>query len=84
MVVGSSPTLPSMDRIEALNQLKERKSNQPKKIDNGQLYAGMYFYCRICGHLCDTLPESYVTKPREYCKECQTLIDKGWVSRELA
>lgn len=59
----------------ALKRLAKRLKNPPEKIDNARLYAGssMYFYCHLCGHLADTLPESYVTPPKKYCDECADL-----------
>jgi len=65
----------------ALNCLQQRRENKPKQIDNGSLYAGspMYFYCKSCGHLADTKPESYFTPPKKLCAECQALKDLGWL-----
>lgn len=66
---------------EALARLAERKANAPEPIRNQDLYAGspMYFYCRICGELTDTLPEGYLGRPKKLCDECADLIDKGWL-----
>lgn len=61
---------------------KRRKENaKKKKIDNGSLYAGspMYFYCKSCDGLADTLPESYISPPKKLCDECQALKDLGWL-----
>lgn len=66
----------------ALEALKERRANPPKKIDNASLHAGspMYFYCKSCGHLADTLPESYfLSTPKKFCDECSALKDIGWL-----
>ncbi|MFA5870430.1 MAG: hypothetical protein WC842_00875 [Candidatus Paceibacterota bacterium] len=65
----------------ALEQLEKRRKNKPEQIDNTSLYAGspMYFYCKSCGHLADTLPESYISKPKDLCDECQALKDLGWL-----
>ena len=70
-----------MDRESATQALKDRRANQPKRIDNASLYAGspMYFYCVSCGHLADTKPEDYRTPPKKLCTECQTLKDCGWL-----
>lgn len=61
----------------ALKRLKERLKNKPDQINNSSLYAGspMYFYCKVCEHLSDRLPESYVSPPKRLCKECQELLD---------
>ncbi|MDR0282313.1 MAG: hypothetical protein LBI53_03140 [Candidatus Peribacteria bacterium] len=65
----------------ALAALKERKENPPTKVKNDSLPAGspMYFYCRICGHQSDVLPETYVGSPKKFCKECQILQNEGWL-----
>ena len=70
-----------MDKKKALAALALRKRHRPKQIDNASLYAGspMYFYCRVCGHLADTKPESYMTPPKKLCDECQKLKDAGWL-----
>ncbi len=59
----------------ALLRLRHRIENAPKQINNSTLPAGspMYFYCRICGHQSDVLPESYTSSPKTHCKECQEL-----------
>jgi hypothetical protein len=60
---------------------RRRENAKKKKIDNGSLYAGspMYFYCKSCDGLADTLPESYVSSPKKLCDECQALKDLGWL-----
>lgn len=62
---------------------KRRKENEKKeKIDNSTLYAGspMYFYCKTCGGLADTVPENYfINLPKQLCDECQALKDLGWL-----
>lgn len=59
----------------AIKRLGERRANRPEQIDNSRLYAGspMHFYCTMCGHQSDVLPESYVTRPRRQCAECMDL-----------
>lgn len=66
----------------AVKALKGRVENPPGRIDNSSLCAGalMYFYCRICGHLSDTLPESYITPPTKMCIECKALKEEGWLA----
>lgn len=66
---------------DALNKFNERKNNPPKRIDNSSLPAGssMYFYCKLCGHSSDILPESYLGTPRRLCQECQLMKDMGWL-----
>ena len=39
----------------------------------------MYFYCKACGALSDTLPESYLGIPKDLCDECEALKDLGWL-----
>jgi hypothetical protein len=67
----------------ALEALKKRREENSKKvkIDNEKLYAGspMYFYCISCDGLADTLPESYISPPKELCDECQALKDLNWL-----
>ncbi|MEK9151964.1 MAG: hypothetical protein AAB692_01210 [Patescibacteria group bacterium] len=67
----------------ALEALKKRREENAKKekIDNSRLHAGspMYFYCISCDGLSDVLPESYLTPPKQCCKECQALKDLGWL-----
>lgn len=73
--------LTTQGKQAALVALAERRANQPDPIDNASLVAGapMYFYCISCGHLAEVLPESYVSKPRKLCVECQALKDLGWL-----
>ncbi len=67
----------------ALKALAERREEnaKKKKIDNSSLHAGslMYFYCKSCDGLADTLPESYISPPKKLCDECQALKDLGWL-----
>jgi hypothetical protein len=65
----------------ALQALDARRADKPKQIDNSSLYAGssMYYYCKVCGHISDVLPESYFGRPRQLCGECQALKDCGWL-----
>lgn len=65
---------------EALIAFKKRKDNPPEHINNASLYAGspMYFYCMMCGHESDVLPESYLCTPKHLCTECQKMKDMGW------
>jgi len=65
----------------AIFERDKRKKTAPKRIHNSMLPAGspMYFYCLSCNHLCDVLPESYTCRPKNYCEECQPLVDKGWI-----
>jgi len=62
---------------KALEKLAERIKNCPEQIDDSRLPAGssMHFYCRICGHLSDVLPESYWGSPKKYCGPCRELKD---------
>lgn len=68
------------EKQKALLAFEERKKNPPQQIDNSSLYAGspMYYYCRMCGHESDVLPESHLSAPRKLCKECQHVKDMGW------
>lgn len=61
----------------ALKRLANRLAEPQEQIDNGKLPAGsnMYFYCRMCGHQCDVLPESYTVPPKKFCVECRALKD---------
>lgn len=65
----------------AIAELVKRRANQPEKIDNSKLYAGspMHYYCKACGHLAETLPESHFSRPKQLCEECQALKDLGWL-----
>ncbi|MBI4458190.1 hypothetical protein HY633_04465 [Candidatus Uhrbacteria bacterium] len=64
--------------MEAL-RLRKEENSQKEKIDNARLHAGssMYFYCRYCEALSDTLPESYIDPPTRVCKDCKPLKDAG-------
>jgi hypothetical protein len=75
------PSVIFQGKEAALKALAERRANPPKQVDNSSLYAGspMYFYCRCCGHLSDVLPESYTTRPKSLCSDCNDLNDKGWL-----
>jgi len=52
---------------------RKQKAREIGQIDNSTLYAGepMYFYCKYCGLLSDTLPEDYTCTPNHVCKECE-------------
>ena len=65
----------AIEDTRALKKLADRIKNCPKQIDDSRLPAGsaMHFYCRICGHLSDTLPESYWGSPAKYCGPCKEL-----------
>lgn len=39
----------------------------------------MYFYCKHCGWLSDTLPENYLFRPSCCCAQCKGIIDSGWL-----
>lgn len=73
-------------KVEALEALQKRKkrASEKRKIDNTSLHAGspMFYYCRLCNLLADTLPETHSRSPKEYCYECQPLIDAGWSDEE--
>jgi len=70
-----------LGKKERLEALRVRRENPPKKISNAHLPAGspMYFYCKSCGHLADTKPESFVSQVKKLCVECQELKDCGWL-----
>ncbi len=61
----------------ALQRLANRLAKPMKQVDNSAAYAGspMLFYCRLCGYHSDTLPESYTSRPKRVCNECQELKD---------
>jgi hypothetical protein len=55
------------------------------QIDNGSLYAGssMYYYCKHCGLLSDTLPEGWFMQgPSRVCKACSDM--KEWLKDGIA
>ena len=64
-----------IEDAKALAKLRKRIETNPEPIDDSRLPAGssMHFYCRICGHLSDTLPESYWGTPAKYCGPCKEL-----------
>ena len=66
----------------ALDAFRARVESQPAHIDNSAAIAGadMIFYCRACGHVCDTKPEAYLFPPYQHCSECRGLIAEGWIS----
>ncbi len=59
----------------ALARLRIRLENKPTQMNNSSLPAGspMFFYCEICGHESDRLPESYTTSPNKLCTPCREL-----------
>jgi hypothetical protein len=65
----------------ALLALRYRRAHRPERIDNSTLLAGspMYYYCISCGDVAEVLPEAHLSKPKTFCKECQALIDCGWL-----
>jgi len=69
------------EKEKALAALEKRKASKPEKINNASLYAGspMYFYCRVCGHTSDVLPESFLGTPKRLCDECAYLKEMGWL-----
>jgi hypothetical protein len=79
-LIEESGREPQSPKEEALAAYRNRKNNQPKHIDNASLYAGspMYYYCRMCGHESDVLPESHFGAPRRLCTACQHCKDMGW------
>jgi hypothetical protein len=55
-----------------------------KQINNASLCAGsdMYYYCRACGILVATRPESWFGRsPARYCNACKILSDHGVLDR---
>ena len=61
---------------------KRREENEPERKDNGSLYAGepMYYYCRNCYALTDTIAESdFTTVPKDCCGDCKAMKEKGWL-----
>jgi hypothetical protein len=72
-----------MTKEEAIKAFEERKkkAKEEGQIDNGSLRAGspMYFYCKGCGIHHATLPESYITPPPAFCKDCRAMKDAGLV-----
>jgi hypothetical protein len=66
-----------MTEVEAklLRELQDRIQNCPKQVNNSSLYAGspMFFYCQLCGHESDRLPESYTCMPKKHCAKCLEL-----------
>lgn len=73
----------NQDRARLRQLLTDRReaSMQAGHINNSNLYAGspMYYYCKYCGALTDTLPENWwVSLPKKICDDCQTLIELGW------
>ena len=69
----------------ALDALARRLSDQPKQWDNSALPAGspMFFYCKVCGHTADVLPESYWGRPAQHCTQCQELLDLKYTPTTL-
>lgn len=67
---------------EYLDALQQRKwkAELAGRIDNSRLSAGscMYYYCKLCGLLADTLPESHFSPPKQHCEACKEMIDRGF------
>ena len=70
--------------ISDLQALADRRSSKPSRVNNADLPAGanMYYYCQLCEHVADILPEEHEHSPRQYCSACQKLIDAGWSEAE--
>lgn len=62
--------------------LKRRKKEAKgiEKINNATLYAGspMYYYCRLCGLLAATLPETHSCPAPRYCEPCDRMLDQAF------
>lgn len=58
--------------MKDIEKFVNRRNNCPEQIDNAKLPAGspMVYYCRLCGHESEQLPEDHWMIPRRYCKEC--------------
>lgn len=72
---------PDRARLRQLLADRRTESEIAGHINNSRLYAGssMYYYCKYCGVLTDTLPENWwVSPPKKICEDCQTLIELGW------
>lgn len=69
--------MPDIADQKALRALAKRLADVPKQVDNGDLHAGspMFFYCKVCEHESDRLPESYVCVPNKFCGLCKELLD---------
>ncbi len=69
-------------KAELLRGLEQRKALAVTRgqVDNSRLYAGspMYYYCKHCGLLTETLPESHMERPKAVCDECDILIKAGF------
>ena len=76
------PNLSKAEQKRLIAALKKRKAdNKGKQINNSSLYAGspMYYYCRHCGVLTDTLAESdFSTRPRQICSACREMVKFGY------
>lgn len=68
---GYDPTMTEINQF-LLRGLQMRIASQPTKVNNNAQYAGspMWFYCDMCGHLSDKLPESYACVPKKHCAPC--------------
>lgn len=56
------------------------------EFDNSKLMAGepMYFFCKYCGWLADTVPENYIFDPHETCSQCDGLEEEGILQEALS
>lgn len=72
----------TQEQKDMLEGLKKRKKEgkKVKQIDNGSLYAGspMYYYCRLCGLLAATLPETHTCAAPKHCGPCKEMIAAGY------
>ena len=68
--------MPDIADQKALRALAKRLANKPDQVDNSSLHAGspMFFYCKVCEHESDRLPESYTRRPVQHCNPCQELL----------
>ena len=67
--------------LAGLERRKE-ESKTIEKIDSSTLYAGspMYYYCRMCGLLAATLPESHIEPAPRHCEPCKVMVNQGYDS----
>lgn len=69
-------------KLRELEDLEARKKLMAiaKKYSNTNHSSGpsVYYFCKVCNMMADLLPKDHPSKPREYCPECQGMIDHGY------
>lgn len=69
------------EKEAALAALEARKMSAPNRVDNASLPQGspLYFYCTVCGHPSDVVPEASMITPKQLCPACESMKAMGYL-----